>query len=91
MLQFKGVQGFSFSLDRVRDVIGRSSLRGVELRVYAEVTDWYFGQSKTNVAACHVLSSDVILTFLGGEVQTFKPNTPLRIFVSLKPSNCSLF
>ena len=81
MCQFDGVTGFSFPLERIRELAG-ADLRDAELHVYATVYDWFYGQEKTNHAWCRVISSRMRLHFLGGTVRTFKPHTPLYAYVS---------
>lgn len=61
---------------------GRNGLIGKQLKATARVEDWFFGTAAAGNAATRVFSDNVVLTFLGGEVWSFKPNIPFKIYVS---------
>lgn len=61
---------------------GENALIGKQLKVTVALLDWWWNGTSTGYDSTRVFSDEILLRFLGGRVWTFKPNTPLKIFVS---------
>lgn len=83
---------FEFSMAEIKDVWG-DDLAGKELHFKAWMHDWYHLNTQNGTSVTKILRDGVKLRFLGKKLRTFKPNTPVTIYVSsaTKRSHLCLF
>jgi hypothetical protein len=79
-LQFKGKMPFDFKMGELRDVWG--DLAGTELHFKGWIFDWYHQNTQNGTSVTKILDDGVKLKFLGRKLRTFKPQTPVTLYVS---------
>ena len=82
-MQFKGSAEFAFTNEELSlHAGGKTSLNGKHLKVTVEILDWSSNLTEIAWDTVKVVSDDIQLKFLGGNVWTFKPNVPFKVTVS---------
>lgn len=79
-LQLNGLVPFEYTMQEISEIWG--DVTGMELHFKGWIYDWYFLDTQSGTAVTKVLSDGVRLKFLGRKLRTFKPNTPVTIYVS---------
>ncbi|XP_067941196.1 CD109 antigen-like [Watersipora subatra] len=57
------------------------TLIGKRLKVSVAMLDWWWNKTYTEYDSIYVYSDQIQLKFLGGNVWTFKPNAPFKIYI----------
>ena len=60
---------------------GTTNLVGGEFVFFANVTDWYSGLNRTGWAGSIIYQDEIKMSWVGGNVKTFKPGSLLKIQV----------
>ena len=85
LLQFDHRFSAEFSREELEAHVGggANGLIGKRLKAVAVVENWVFRTTAKGEAATVVIADKIVLSFLGGEVWSFKPNIPFKIYVSV--------
>ena len=75
-----GTVPFEFTMSEISKVWG--DVMGMELHFKGWIYDWMFLDTQNGTSVTNVLKDGVSLKFLGRRLRTFKPNTPVTVFVS---------
>lgn len=86
-VQLKASVPFEFSMTEIKEMWG-DDLGGKELHFKGWISDWYFLNTQNGTSVTKILKDGVKLRILGKKLRTFKPGTPVTIYVSVKSFKC---
>lgn len=79
-VQFNGTYDFKYPMSELAQLV--PSLEGVEVIVTATVGDPFLDEVVEGYSVARIFNSSLAVTFLGGELQVFKPHMPFDVYVS---------
>ena len=76
-------------MDELKAAIDYEDISGKEVKVTAEVFDWWSMEHHKSSAQAAIYRKDVKLKQLGDPNRTFKPNVPFKLYVrKVKSDQC---
>ncbi|ELU06775.1 hypothetical protein CAPTEDRAFT_193982 [Capitella teleta] len=84
---FEGTVPFEYTMREMKDLWG--DLGGKELHFKGWIYDWYHLNIQNGTSVTKVLRDGVTLRFLGKKIRTFKPHSPITVYISVERSDGS--
>ncbi|XP_032519438.2 CD109 antigen [Danaus plexippus] len=78
---FNGTYDFKYPMSELAQLV--PSLEGVEVIVTATVGDPFLDEVVEGYSVARIFNSSLAVTFLGGELQVFKPHMPFDVYMAV--------